>query len=209
MHDEYRVQIKSDSPGEVLSALQAVQITDEARRELPRLAITHEGHHVFMYADSAEAAEHARAVAQQAMADHGVAGEAAVLRWHPLEDRWEDASQPLPATPEQRAVEHQRLEELEDEESLNAHHAEWEVRVSLPTHHDARAFAARLRSEGIPVKQLWRHLLIGAVDEDQAAELARRVRAEAPEGSEVTPEANGLEYWARLHPYAFLGGLGN
>jgi hypothetical protein len=209
VHDEYRVQVKSESPGEVLSALKAVEITGEARRELPRLAITHEGHHVFMYADSADAAEHAREVAQQAMADHHVAGEAAVLRWHPLEDRWEDASAPLPATSQERATEHERLEELETEESRQAHHAEWEVRVSLPTHHDARAFAARLREEGIPVKQLWRHLLIGAGDEDDATAMARRVREEAPEGSEITPEGNGLEYWQLLHPYAYLGGLGN
>ncbi len=209
MHDEYRVQIKSDSPRDVLSALQGVQITDEAHHELPRLAITHEGDHVFMYADSADAAQHAREVAQRAMADHHVAGEAAVLRWHPLEDRWEDASAPLPATPEQRTAEHERLEELETEESLQTHHAEWEVRVSLPTHHDARAFAGRLRAEGIPVKQLWRHLLIGANDEDDAAALARRVRAEAPEGSEIAAEGSGLEYWAQLHPYAYLGGLGN
>jgi hypothetical protein len=209
VHDEYRVQIESESPGEVLSALKAVQITGEAHRELPRLAITHEGHHVFMYADSANAAKHAREVAQQAMAEHGVAGEAAVMRWHQLEDRWEDASAPLPATPEARAAEHERLEELQNEESLQAHHAEWEVRVSLPTHHNARTFAERLRSEGIPVKQLWRHLLIGANDEDDAVALSRRVRAEAPEGSEITAEGNGLDYWQMLHPYAYLGGLGN
>ena len=131
------------------------------------------------------------------------------MRWHPLEERWEDASAPLPATEAERSAEHARLEELETEESQQAGHAEWEVRITLPTHHDARAFAERLRSEGIPVKQLWRHMLVGANDEDDAAALAARLRTEAPAGSEITAEGNGLEYWRLLHPYSYLGGIAN
>ena len=209
MHDEFRVQIKSQTPGKVLDALKAVQITDEASRELPRLAITHEGEHIFMYADSAEAAEHAREIAQRAIAEQRLAGEATITRWHPLEERWEDASAPLPATEAERAAEHARLEALETGESRQAGHAEWEVRITLPTHHDARSFAERLRGEGIPTKQLWRHLLVGANDEDDAAALAARLRTEAPAGSEITTEGNGLEYWQLLHPYAYLGGIAN
>jgi hypothetical protein len=209
VHDEFRVQVKAHSPGEVLDALKAVQVADDAGRELPRLAITHEGDHVFLYADSAAAATHAREVVRQAMAEHAIAGEATVMRWHPLEERWEDASAPLPASDSERATEHARLEQLETEESLQAHHAEWEVRITLPSHHDARSFAARLRSEGIPVKQLWRHLLVGANDEDDAAALATRLRAEAPAGSEIAAEGSGLEYWRMLHPYAYLGGIAN
>jgi hypothetical protein len=53
-------------------------------------------------------------------------------------------------------------------------------------------------------------VLVGAVDEDSAAQLADRMRAEAPEGSEVTVEGNlravyderpGSRFW-------MLGGLG-
>jgi hypothetical protein len=210
MHDEFRVQVKAQAPREVLDALKALHATDDARHhELPRLAITHEGDHVFLYADSADAAAHAREAVQQAMTQHSIAGDVSVLRWHPLEERWEDASTPLPSTEPERATEHARLEALETDESLRAHHAEWEVRITLPTHHDARAFAERLRGEGIPVKQLWRHLLVGANDEDDAAALARRLRAEAPEGNEITAEGNGLEYWRLLHPYAYLGGIAN
>ncbi len=209
MHDEFRVQVRATAPGKVVDALKALQIADEAHRELPRLAITHEGDHVFLYADSADAAEHAREAVAQAMAEHSIAGAVSVMRWHPLEDRWEDASAPLPATEADRSAEHARLEELETEESQQAGHAEWEVRITLPTHHDARSFAERLRGEGIPTKQLWRHLLVGAGDEDDAAALAARLRAEAPAGSEITAEGNGLEYWQLLHPYAYLGGIAN
>jgi hypothetical protein len=209
VHDEFRVQVRAQAPGEVVDALKTIEIADDAHRELPRLAITHEGDHVFLYADSADAAEHAREVVVQAMAAHSITGEVRVTRWHPLEERWEDASAPLPATEADRAAEHARLEELETEESLQAGHAEWEVRITLPSHHDARSFAERLRSEGIPVKQLWRHLLVGANDEDDAAALATRLRAEAPAGSEITAEGSGLEYWQQLHPYAYLGGIAN
>ncbi len=143
------------------------------------------------------------------MAEHSIDGAVSVMRWHPLEERWEDASAPLPATEADRSAEHARLEELETEESQQAGHAEWEVRITLPTHHDARSFAERLRGEGIPTKQLWRHLLVGANDEDDAAALAARLRTEAPAGSEITAEGNGLEYWQLLHPYAYLGGIAN
>lgn len=209
MHDEFRVQVRAQAPGKVVDALKAIQVADDAHRELPRLAITHEGDHVFLYADSADAAEHAREIVAGAMAEHAIAGEVSVMRWHPLEERWEDASAPLPATDADRAAEHARLEELETDESQQAGHAEWEVRVTLPTHHDARSFAERLRGEGIPTKQLWRHLLVGASDEDDAAALAARLRTEAPAGSEITTEGNGLEYWQLLHPYAYLGGIAN
>ncbi|HXA53854.1 MAG TPA: hypothetical protein VNV37_03170, partial [Solirubrobacteraceae bacterium] len=209
MHDEFRVQVKAQAPGELLDALKAVQVADDARREQQRLAITHEGEHIFMYADSAEAAEQAREVVAQAMAEHAIAGEVSVMRWHPLEERWEDAAAPLPATDAERAAEHGRLEEIETEESEQLGEPEWEVYVTLPTHHDARAFAARLRGEGIPTKQLWHHLLVGANDEDDAAALAGRLRAEAPAGSQIHAQGNGMEYWRMLHPYAYLGGIGN
>jgi len=176
---------------------------------LPRLAVTHNGDQVFLYADSQVAAEQARAAVQQALGAAGLDGTLSVLRWHPLEERWEDAAKPLPLSEEQRAGEHARLEREETEESEHAGYPEWEVRVTLPSHHDARAFAARLRDVGIPVNQRWRHLLVGANDEDDAAALAERIRREAPAGSEIHSEGNGLPYWGQLHPFAYLGGIGN
>lgn len=206
MHDEFRVQVRAQAPREVLDAL---KVGDEDRSELPRLAVTHEGDHIFLYADSLEAAEHARAAVRDALARRDVAGDVQMLRWHPQEERWEDASVAIPASESEREAEHARLEELETEESLRLHEPEWEVYVTLATHHDARAFAERLRSEGIPVNQRWRHLLVGANDEDDAAALAKRLRVEAPPGSEIHAQGNGLEYWRMLHPYAYLGGIAN
>jgi hypothetical protein len=209
MHDEFRVTIEVSKPHELLQALKAVERTEDAQGVLPRSAVTHEGEHVFIYTDSLQAAERAQAVVRETMSQRGLSGQVAVYRWHPLEERWEDASVPLPASASERAAEHARLEQHETEESEQAGIAEWEVRVTLPSHQDARAFAERLRAEGIPVNQRWRHLLIGANDEDDAAALAERIRAEAPAGSEIHSEGNGLPYWQMLHPYAILGGIAN
>jgi hypothetical protein len=209
VHDEFRVQVQTKSPNAVIHALKGLKMGEEARRVAPRLAVTREGDHVFLYSDSLAGAEHARESAQRALRDGGIVGEVRLWRWHPLEERWEDASTPLPASAAERDAEHARLEQMETEESQHAGEPDWEVYVSLPTHHDARAFAERLRGEGIPVNQLWRHLLVGANDEDEADALAKRLRVEAPAGSEIHAQLNGLDIWSTLHPYAYLGGIAN
>ena len=208
MHDEFRVQVHTKSTGAVISAMKSLESAGPAGSS-PRLTVTHEHEHVFLYADSREAAEHGSDVARQALQGAGIEGEVTMSRWHPVEERWEDASKPLPATAEERKAEHARLQQTETEESEQLGEPEWEVYITVPTHHDAREFAARLRDEGIPVNQRWRHLLVGASDEDDAAALAERLRVEAPPGSELHAQGNGLEYWRMLHPYAYLGGMGN
>ena len=73
---------------------------------------------MFLYADSAEAAEHAREAVTQAMAAHAIAGEASsVMRWHPLEERWEDARRRCPPPRPARAAERTRLRGSSDAES--------------------------------------------------------------------------------------------
>jgi hypothetical protein len=208
MHDEFRVQIHTKSTGAAIDAMKDLQSAEPAGVS-PRLAVTHEHEHVFLYADSLPAAEHGRELAQRALGERGIEGEVTFSRWHPIEERWEDASKALPATATEREAEHARLEQLETEESEQFGEPEWEVYITVPTHRDARAFAERLRGEGILVNQRWRHLLVGANDEDDAAALAKRLQAEAPPGSEIHAQGNGLEYWRMLHPYAYLGGLGN
>ena len=100
----------------------------------------------------------------------------------------------------------------ETEESEHAGFPEWEVRVSLPTHHDARVFAERLAAEGIPVKRHWRHLTLGAEDEDDAQALAERLRSESPQGSSVEVEGAAWPMWQAVNapgrPFAIFGGLG-
>jgi hypothetical protein len=209
MHDEFRLRVQVHAPGDLLAALGAVELDEQAHRELGRLVVTHEQDHVFLYADSQAVAEHARTIVARAMADRGIDGQFALSRWHPIEERWEDVSVPLPSGKVAQAAERERRDAMEDAESLAAGSPQWEVRMTLPTHHDARAFAERLRGEGIPVRQHWRHLLIGANDEDQASALAERMRSQAPAGSEIVADGNGMPYWEELHPFAAFGGIAN
>lgn len=207
--DEFRVRAHTPEAARLYAAVEAIEHGHDAQGRLPRVAVTHDRDDVFFYTDSLPSAERVRAVVEEIAAREQFHAELQVSRWHPLEEHWEDAAKSLPSSEEQRAHEHARLEEDETEESARAGYPEWEVRITLPTHHDAHAFAERLRAEGIPVGQHWRHLLVGANDEDDAAALAERLRSEAPAGSEIHTEGNGLPYWQMLHPFAYLGGIAN
>ncbi len=209
MHDEFRLRVQVQKPKELLHALKDLELDEDARGELGRLAVTHEQDHILMYADSLTAAQRARTIVEQAMSEKGIDGQIELLRWHPVEERWEDASMALPATGEAQDAERQLRDQTEDAESIAGGIPQWEVRVTLPTHHHARDFAKRLQSEGIPVNQNWRHLFIGANDEDEAAALAERVRTEAPAGSEVVADGNGMLIWQQMHPFGAFGGLAN
>ena len=63
MHDEFRVQAHTKSPGALIEALKDVQDGGSS----PRVAVTHEGDHVFLYADSLPAAEQAGEVVRRAL----------------------------------------------------------------------------------------------------------------------------------------------
>ncbi len=214
MEDEFRVraQLPPEKVEAVLAALEQQELSDEATRALGRPAISHDDNDVFLYTDSAESAEHARAALARALADAGAPAEPNVMRWHHDEERWEDASAPLPQTPQEVAVEHERLIAEEDRESEADGAPDWEVRITLPSRHEAVTFAERLQGEGIPVLRRWQHVVVGAEDEDQARALADRLRVEAPEGTEFLVEGSGVDpmaaYTRSQSRYAWFGGLG-
>jgi hypothetical protein len=214
MHDEFRIRVEvgREDAGRLLSALEAVERDGEHGAPSPgHIAVSHEEGHVFLYADSSEDAARARAAVEQILSARHIDGKLSSWRWHPQEDRWEDALLPLPSTDAQRAEEHERLEALETQESAQTGHGQWEVRVTLPTHYDARSFAERLGAEGIPVQRHWRHLTLGTRDEDEAQALAERLRNEAPQGSTLEVEGNAWDAWVQLQrparPFAIFGGL--
>lgn len=209
MHDEFRLRAQVPKPKELLKVLKDVDLDEDAQRDLGRLAVTHEDDHVYLYADSLPTSERARAIVEQAMSERGIEGSVTLSRWHPVEERWEDAAMALPADDAAEAVERERRDAQEDAESIAGGAPQWEVRVTLSTHHDARSFAERLQNEGIPVRQRWRHIFVGANDEDEAATMAERIRAEAPPGSEIVADGNGLLYWQEMHPLAAFGGIAN
>ncbi len=193
MADDWRVTATLHEEGLVerlLDGLHRHEVRQDVVERLGnRVAVSTGPTHVFIYADSEGAAHEAERIVQELGEAHELEPEVAVHRWHPLEERWEEASVPLPQTEAERRVEHERLEQDETEESQRTGLAEWEVRVELEAHHDAVALADKLGAEGMQPVRRWRYLVVGANNEDEAKELAERLRSEAPPNSTITVEA--------------------
>jgi hypothetical protein len=193
--------------------LEERELEQELRNQLGnRVVVSHDGPRFFLYMASEAQARAAEKVVRDVLAEHDVKGDVLpLLRWHPVEERWEDASLPLPRTEDEVEAEHRRFEEREAAESRQRGYAEWEVRVDLPSHGEARDVADRLEAEGIgPVIRRWKYLLIGAANEDEARELAERLRSEAPASASVGAEPSWAIAWemTRGNPFATFGALG-
>ena len=156
-----------------------------------------------------DATHEAEAVVRALLAEHGVEAQISVDRWHDLEQRWEDESVPLPQTEAEREAERERLEQTEEAESRASGRALWEVRMELPSHGSTRELADRLEADGLHVIRRWTFLLVGADSEDDARELAERLRDEAPDAAvhvEPSPPDTIAEV-APGNPFAIFGGL--
>jgi hypothetical protein len=217
MAEDWRVTIPTGSQddGLVSRALEGLRERDverEARERLGgRVAVSRDDDHIYLYADAEPAAREASGLVTSLLAEHElvVEGSVAVERWHPIEERWEDASVALPSTDAERTTEEARRDADDDAEARATGEAPWEVHIEFAEHDDADAFGDRLEQEGHVVVRRWTFLLIGAEDEDAARELAERLREEAPPGARIQVEAGAGPVWDVYgnNPFAFLGGL--
>jgi len=209
--DDWRVTIELSEGGrwnDIVKELHEDEVARAAHGQRVALSYDHETLHA--YGDAQDAVEGTRDAILRVLGDRGVEPRRlAVERWHPEEERWEDASVPLPGTPEEVQAEHSRLQADEAAESAESGGAEWEVDAELPSRHAAAELEDRLASEGLPVRRWWRVVRVGAATEDDAKALADRIRAEAPAGTEVRAEGAAAEAWAVVRPFPELGGLGN
>lgn len=216
MADDFRIVVTFEDEGSILGfgrSLREREFEKELREQLgDGVVVTHDGPEVFLYASSPEQAGAAERAVQEVLGQQPAGAEVSpVHRWHPVEERWKDASVPLPRTAEEIAIERAREEEQEARETKRLGYAEWEVRVDLPTHRDAADLAERLEAEGIsPIVRRWRYLLIGTATDDEARALAERIRADVPEGASVKAEASATIGWELTgqNPFAAFGGFG-
>jgi len=214
MADDWRVTIDFDDEGDgtqLAEWLAALRVEGEERAALgERVAVSRDGPRVFLYADSQGPAKEALRTVQARIEHEGLAAVTTLERWHPVEQEWKDESIPLPESADELAAEHDRRQAREAEESRKSGEAQWEVRVTLATHEDMEALADRLESEGIPLIRRHTFLLAGAANEDEARELADRIRTEAPQGAQVEVEPGGAMVWevTPQNPFAYFGGLG-
>jgi len=176
------------------------------------VVVTRDGRRVFLYTATQKQAEAAEKVARELIAQDDMSADVLpIMRWHPVEEDWEDASEAMPQTADEVEEEHERFEEQQEEEAETSGYAEWEVRVDLASHRDAVAFAEQLEAEGItPITRRWKYVLIGTATDDDARALAERLQGEAPPGATVKAEPSatiGYELTSR-NPFAMFGGFG-
>jgi hypothetical protein len=211
MNDDWRLQVNLGDESRVqelterLGGQQFQYDLSEAFHD--RVIVTHDGARVFLYAGSREQAERAREVIAADARQHGWQVEVDFRHWHPSAEEWEDPDKPLPENDAARLAECEELMAREREETAKRGYPEYEVRVDLPSYHDAVGLAEQLRKEGLPAVHRWRYLLVGATDEDSAKALAERIRSKAPAGSGVKVEGTwAAVYGERPDPFAVVRG---
>ena len=153
------------------------------------MIVSRDGPVVFFYAGTGDQARKAHKLIHSLASEHGWRVESQLERWHAVAERWEDPDTAIPSSASARRAEHAELIQQEREQSQAEGFPAWEVRVRCESHRDAKQLAEQLAAEGIPSVRRWRYLLVGALDEDSAAQLADRIQREAPAG--VTTKVEG------------------
>jgi hypothetical protein len=214
MGEDWRITVDFDDEGngtQLVEWLSARRLEAEERERLGgRVVVSRDGPRVYLYADDEAQARDAEGFVRAHLSSEHQPVDVSLERWHPVEQDWKDASVPLPETEEEVRAEHDRQQAREASESLASGHAEWEVRVSLPSREATDALADQLESEGLPVVKRSTFLLVGAANRDDAEALAERLRAESPQGARVEVEPGGGMVWEVMphNPFAVFGGLG-
>jgi hypothetical protein len=191
MSDDWRIRITVKDDGGLLDRL-GLELGDEAAelaRELEerRLAASRDGDEIFVYADTQAAAATAREVIEAVLREEGIeADTSTVEHWLEDEERWDDEPR----------------DETWEENELDRGYAPWEVRVTLPSHAEARRMARELEQEGHSVERRWRHLIVGTASREEAEALAQRVHGQVEPGGELVWEV------VPGNPFAVFGGLG-
>jgi len=189
--DDWRIHITVADDGGLLDRL-GLELGGEAAdlaRELEqrRLAVSHDGDDLFVYASSHAEASRAREVIEAVLRTEGLgANVGRIEHWLEDDERWDDEAPT----------------DTWEEEQLDRGYAPWEVRVTLSSHGEARRLAEQLEDEGYAVERRWRYLIVGAASREDAEALAARVHGEVEPGGELV--------WETVpgNPFAIFGGLG-
>lgn len=214
MNDEWRLQVDPRNPSHAQALTERLEAR-ELEHDLSnafhdRVIVSRDDARVFLYAGSREQAEGARELLLSLAQQHGWELNLELRRWHPTAEEWEDADKPLPAGDATKRTEHEERIAAERKQVEETGHPEFEVRVDLPSRHDAVRFSERLIGEGLPAVHRWKYLLVGVTDEDNAKILAERLENEARPGSVVKVEGTWQAIYGErpANPFAVFGGLG-
>lgn len=101
--DEYRVEVDLDDEahGHPFSErLSSLDLDDDVAQRLgDRVIVTRDGAKMFVYAQTREAAAEAERVVSETLTEDGLSAEVRTTRWNPADRVWQDADEPLEATP--------------------------------------------------------------------------------------------------------------
>jgi hypothetical protein len=212
MNDDWRLQIDFRDDG-VVDALRDHLDAEELEHDLSeafqdRVIVSRNGTTIFLYAGGKRQAERARELVERLAREDKEEIEIDFRRWHPIAEDWKPADEPMPDDPDEVRAERKEAIAREMKETEERGYPEFEVRVDLPSREEAERFAEQLRAEGLPVVHRWKYVLVGAIDEEHAKELAERIRNEAPPGSQAVAQGSWPGTYAKVYgPFAFLGGL--
>lgn len=213
MNDDWRVEVDFVEEGladALHDRLDAAEIEHDLSRAFEdRVIVSRDGTTVFLYAGDRGQAEKAQALVEKLAREEQEDVKVSLMRWHHEAEEWRPADEPLPDGATAQAAEHAERVAKERQETVETGSPEYEVRIDLPSHAEAKELVEQLSGEGLRSVHRWKYVLLGAADEDSANELADRVRDEVPAGSTVTVEGTWREAYAeRPHsPFWFLGGL--
>lgn len=215
MNDDWRLRIEMRDSGQARELTRALEAHERESSDSgsihDRVVVSHDDAEVFCYAGTREQSDEVRHTVEQVATEHGWQPQFELMRWHPTADKWADPDQPLPESDAEVAAERQERIVSEDADSAAEGYPEYEVRVQCGSRHEASELVRKLEAEGIPAMHRSSAVLIGANDEDGANQLADRIRAETPPGTEITVGANprviyeDRPFWRQ---FAFFGGLG-
>ena len=207
MAEDFRVEVELDDEAHgypLRERLRALNLDDEARERLGRsVVVTRDGSRLFAYTATEEQAREAERVIAELMRDEELTADIRITRWHPVAEEWRDASLPLPSTVADEQREYAERETVETLEARAEGEFDWRVVAELPSRKAAGDLEGRLSDEGLPAKRRWRYVLVGAVTEERAEELAERLRGELDESAEVWIQAEIGDVVAG--PFQFIG----
>ncbi len=213
MSDDWRLRIDLHDDGHAArlsEALSAERLEHDLQRSFrDSVVVSVDGPQVFCYADTREQAQATEAVVQTLAREHGWSLEVELTQWHAAAERWENPNTPLSDDAESAARRQERIAQ-ERAESERRGYPEYEVRIECAGRTEAGQLAGQLETEGIPNVRRYNYVLVGATDEDSAAALAARLKAEAPTGSTIVVEPSQRALYDDVYrsPFAVLGGLG-
>src|SRR5947209_1988422 len=214
MNDDWRLRVEFQEHGILRSALGRLNAS-ELQHAIEtsfddRVIVSAEGAELFCYGGTREQLEAAEALIRREAEQHGWQISTELRRWHPTAEQWEEPGRQLPQDDAARAAERAELMARERAESRDLGVPEYEVRVTCRTRTEASELADQLGAEGLPSVQRSNFLLIGALDEDSAQQIADRVRTQVPAETGVTAEASAGAVIAQTggNPFALIGGLG-